>query len=72
MRLIEAQTSRQCGCERRSQGGGWRWESTLRLLWGGWEEYLTLGVFTAIKTLVGSDYLAAHLKWETLAPNQLS
>lgn len=38
---------------------------------GGWEKDLTLWIFLeAIKSLMGSDYLTAHLKHETLALNR--
>lgn len=38
---------------------------------GGWEkEFNTLNFLGAIKTLMGSDYLTAHLKHETLALNR--
>ena len=41
---------------------------TLRLLWGRLGEgFNTLDSLEAIKTLMGSDYLTAHLKHETLA-----
>lgn len=50
--------------------GGWG-KNTLRRLWGRLGKgFNTLDFLEAIKTLMGSGYLTAHLKYETLALNR--
>lgn len=53
----------------RLDGGEWRLKKrTLALLWGRLGKgFNTLDSLEAIKTLMGLDYLTAHLKHETLA-----
>lgn len=53
-------------------GGEWRLaKSILRLLWGRLGKgFHTLDFLEAIKSRMGSDYLTAHLKPETLALNR--
>ena len=52
------------------RNGGWK-KSTIRPLWGRLGKgFNTLDSLEAIKTLMGSDYLTAHLNHETLVLNR--